>query len=570
MADDKPDIKRDPTDLTVETSLKEILATTGEIAYVWDLESDKIQWVNMPDNPETQFILSVKTGASFKKLLAYEDQQVREDRLTESLQADSHIEVGYEVLTEEGNAHWISERAAVLQEEGTPQRIVGSIRVGSQESTPSDQIDQLTGLYNENKLRLSLDKIIPDAVERSVPGAYIIVGIDKLSIINDVYGSDTAKEVVIRIGKLLQKCVREQDIVGRVTTNQFGIIVEECDEDGQTLIVENILNTIRQSSIETAKGSLKLTVSIGTVLFPERAKSTQEVFIRGESAFNDALKSGRNCYRRFSFAENSQEVQERTIAIADRVREAIDEETFQFAFQPVVCSFTHEIKFYECLLRMAQEGKAPIQAFEFIKVAEQLGLTKQIDIIVLKNALQALEQNLDLTLSINISAFNANDGEWLQTLMSGVYSKEELAQRLIIEITETAALHDEKDAEKFFRIVRSLGCRVALDDFGEGYTSFKQLKMFPVDIVKIDGSFIQGITNNTGKQLFIKTLLELAEGYDMTIVGECIENKEEYELLRAFGLHLQQGHYFGKPMILAPDKLDEFFAAEIAETEKAE
>jgi EAL domain-containing protein (putative c-di-GMP-specific phosphodiesterase class I) len=158
-----------------------------------------------------------------------------------------------------------------------------------------------------------------------------------------------------------------------------------------------------------------------------------------------------------------------------------------------------------------------------------------------------LEANPDVTLAFNISGVTAADRGWLRTLIARLKDRSDLASRLIVEITETAALHDLEDSARFVSIIRDLGCRVAVDDFGAGYTTFRHLKALPVDVVKIDGSFVRNLADNKENQLFIRNLLSLARAFNLVTIAECVENLEDAEILASEGVDLLQGYYFGKP-----------------------
>jgi EAL domain-containing protein (putative c-di-GMP-specific phosphodiesterase class I) len=176
-----------------------------------------------------------------------------------------------------------------------------------------------------------------------------------------------------------------------------------------------------------------------------------------------------------------------------------------------------------------------------------LGLIRAIDRHGLDLALGDLENHPDIHLAMNISGLTAADRSWLRALTMHLKDRRDLAERLIIEITETAALHDIEETARFVSAVRDLGCRVAVDDFGAGYTTFQHLKSLTVDVVKVDGSFVKGIRDSEENQLFLRNLLSLARSFGLDTVAECVESAEDAEYLMREGVDLLQGYYFGKP-----------------------
>jgi EAL domain-containing protein (putative c-di-GMP-specific phosphodiesterase class I) len=191
-------------------------------------------------------------------------------------------------------------------------------------------------------------------------------------------------------------------------------------------------------------------------------------------------------------------------------------------------------------------------AGSFIPVVEQTGLMRLLDRRVLEMAMGELTRWPDVRLAINISGLTAGDPSWLRALSGTLKTRPDLAKRLTVEITETVAIQDIDETAKFVAQVRELGCRVSLDDFGAGYTSFRNLKAIAVDSVKIDGSFVRGVANNVDNQLFIRTLLGLADGFGLETVAECVESVQEAQHLARKGVKLLQGYLFGTPSVERP------------------
>ena len=220
-----------------------------------------------------------------------------------------------------------------------------------------------------------------------------------------------------------------------------------------------------------------------------------------------------------------------------------------FAFQPVVCAATGKVDYFECLLRMRDEEAGIVTGSEFITIVEGLGWIGLVDRYILKKTVQELAADPEVRLGINISGMTAGDRPWLRSLTSLLRHRRDIASRLVIEITETAALGDIAESARFVDTLRHTGCRVALDDFGAGHTSLRHLPILPVDIVKIDGSLVRNLTSKPQTRIFLRHLLGLINGFGLTTVAECVENAEDAALLRAEGVGYLQGHYFGQPTI---------------------
>ncbi len=193
-----------------------------------------------------------------------------------------------------------------------------------------------------------------------------------------------------------------------------------------------------------------------------------------------------------------------------------------------------------------------LPAGEFLPIAEKMGLIRSIDRFVLDAAIEELASSPDVCLAVNIYNLSTTDPSWLRALTAQVKEHEDFARRLLIEITETTALHDMKEITRFIAALKEMGCRVALDDFGAGDTSFRHLQELSVGVIKIDGSFVKTVDENANSQLFIETLQSFADGLGLETVAECVETKRIAELLLRYGVTYMQGYHFGAPTASRP------------------
>jgi EAL domain-containing protein (putative c-di-GMP-specific phosphodiesterase class I) len=233
----------------------------------------------------------------------------------------------------------------------------------------------------------------------------------------------------------------------------------------------------------------------------------------------------------------------------ERVQTALHQDRLLFAFQPVVCAVTGTVDYFECLLRMRDEAGGIVAAGEFITIIEELGLIGLIDRYVMQKTVRELATDPEVRLGFNVSGLTAGDRPWLRSLIALLRSRPQLARRIVVEITETAALCDLEESARFVDTLRETGCRVALDDFGAGHTALRHLQILAVDTVKIDGSFVRNLATSRENQVFLRHLLGLTRDFGLSTVAECVESAEEAALLRAEGVGFLQGHHFGRPTI---------------------
>jgi EAL domain-containing protein (putative c-di-GMP-specific phosphodiesterase class I) len=249
------------------------------------------------------------------------------------------------------------------------------------------------------------------------------------------------------------------------------------------------------------------------------------------------------------FVEDCSPRQDCSLAVEATLRAALRKNRFLFAFQPVVCASTGKVDYFECLLRMRDEQGAIVCGVEFIRTAEELGLIGLIDQYVLQKTVQELSVDPEIRLGFNISGLTVCNQEWLHSLVGLLHKRPEIARRLVVEITETAAVSDIQDSVSFVDTLRRIGCRVALDDFGAGYTSLRHLEMLPLDIVKIDGSIVRKLASNRQQRGVLRHLVGLTKDFGFSTVAECIEKAADAVLLRAEGIGYLQGYFIGRPTI---------------------
>jgi EAL domain-containing protein (putative c-di-GMP-specific phosphodiesterase class I) len=287
-------------------------------------------------------------------------------------------------------------------------------------------------------------------------------------------------------------------------------------------------------------------------MFPGLVNTAYEVMTKAESALTYAKKAGRCCYNVYRPSEQQTLLHRRAMDIGTQVQQAMREQRLIFTYQPIIHAQSMTVSKYECLLRMKDPKGEILPAGAFIPVVEQLGMTRLLDRYVLDMTVEELRKDPAAVLSLNISGLTATDQSWLRALIAAVKSTPNIAPRLIVEITETAALHDIEESARFVNVVRDAGCRVAIDDFGAGFTSFRHLKALTVDLVKIDGSFVRNLANNVDQQLFIRNLMGLAGTFGLETVAEFVENEADAQVLINAGVHYLQGYHYGRPQFDRP------------------
>ncbi|MBV9523856.1 MAG: GGDEF and EAL domain-containing protein [Alphaproteobacteria bacterium] len=532
------------------------LAAAGDVAYEWDLQSDAILWrgpvdaaLGIPDRA------AIGTGRALAGRIHPADLPQRQGRLSEARDGAA-FECEYRLRGADGRFNWIQDRGRfALDETGGAVRMQGVLRVVTARKAAELRLehlanfDELTGQLNQLRLREAIHQSIGDSVGRGAPGAYLAVGIDNMTMINDAFGFEAADGVIIEVGRRLADRLGGEDVIGRVGGDRFGILLGDCAEAAIGTMAERFLAAISEEPIATSVGPVYITASLGSIAFPRQAATAQDVMTRAETALAEAKRAGRDCAVSYQLTDTKRREHRAGMAVGERVQRALKESRLLFAFQPVVHSASGAVDYYECLLRMREADGSIVAAGAFVPMIEQLGLIRNIDRFVLERAVAELEAAPGFNLGFNISGLTAADHPWLHACVSLLAGKPHIARRVVLEITETTALRDFEDSGRFVKTLRDLGCRVALDDFGAGFTSVRHLQALGVDTVKIDGSFVRNLVAQPESQVFLRHLLGLVHGLGLKTVAECVETAEEMAILRQQGVDFMQGYFFGKPSI---------------------
>ena len=540
--------------------LSRTLCATGGIVYSWNVSSDLMEW---SEGAGAVLGLDDKDlplhGADLKKLIAPDDQPARAIALSQLLDSGTAYDCEFKWRRPDGGYDWIDERGSIdFDAQGKPERFHGLMRVITARKNQECELermayfDELTGHLNRARLLEAIDDTLVNCRDMATSAAYLLINIDRLGMLNNDYGFDIADSVIMEIGKRIEDCTRVDDIIGRAGGNQFGLVLPGATDVELRKAADQILTAIRRREIATEAGPLAVSLTLGGALLPKDVANAREAMGRAEEALSKAKLQGRDRFVLHRPSANRTAVRRKSLATGDAVMRGMKDGRLTFAVQPIVESTTGEAKLYECLLRMLNENGELIPAGLFIPVVEKLGLIRRLDKYTLEMALLEMEQVKDINLAVNVSGMSATDPSTLDHLLSLVHIHSSVADRLVFEITETVAMMDFEETARFANKLRDLGCRIALDDFGAGYTSYRHLKALAVDIVKIDGQFVKNLHENKENQLFVQTLLDLADGFNAEVVGECVETEEEAQALRDRGVKYLQGYHFGAPTMDHP------------------
>lgn len=536
---------------------QEILTAVGEVVYEWTIGDDAIRWgANVAD---VLGLRSVDTGRAFAALLDSANLTSRHDAVLNGTASDQGEGVVYEVqytLLPDGAG---SERRLIVEDTGRwyadhtgrPARACGVVRIINERHEREQRLaflsryDELTGYFNRQHLLTTLGEALDNAKKFRTSIAFMIVAVDSFRAINEAYGFETADQVFAAAARRIKGQLREGDAIGRYSGNKLGIVLMNCDEDDMHAAAERFHAAIRNGVITAESSSVAVTVSIGGVGLPRHGRTVNEALARAQESLHRARTRGYGRFVAYAPSPSRQARRRSNAALSSEMVAALESNRLRLFFQPVVDIVTREPTFHEGLLRLERADGTFAPATDFIELCEQLGLIRLIDNYTLARTVETLEAIPTARLSLNVSGETVGDAEWLSYLAAAVARRADLASRLIVEITETAVIRNLEEASRFIETLHDLGCLVAIDDFGAGFSSFQHLRTLEVDVVKIAGAFVENLPRSRDDQAFVKALTELARNFDIEIVAEWVQDEETVAMLAGFGVHMIQGLYSG-------------------------
>ncbi len=534
-----------------------ILAMLGQAAFVWDIATDAMVWSDHAASvfgdirPE-----AFASGAEFARLIE-PVRTIRTDALSPSPLARGRdgapyrIEYGVRASTS-APVLWIEESGTWFAgPDGKPARAQGIVRLNNERHARDEQLlklsrhDPLTGELNRTHLVAALAETIEEVTRFRSTCAFMLIGIDHLARINDAFGFDVADAVIGEVAQRIRARLRAGDVLGRFSGNKFGLILKNCTVDDMNVAAERFLAGVRDDVVPTKSGPVSVTASIGAVGIPRHARTTDEAINRAQETLDTAKRRRAGSFLLWRPNVERDAQRRVNIRVTDEIVTALNERRIVMAFEPVVEARSRDTAFYECLVRMEQGDGRMLFAPDIVPVAERLGLIRLVDHRVLELVIAELASSPNVQLSLNISPATTMDADWWSTIELLMRASPGVGERLVVEITETVAIQDIDDIRGFVTRLKNFGSRIAIDDFGAGYTSFQNLRKLGVDIVKIDGAFVQNIARSADDRAFVQTLIDLARRLEIKTVAEWVQDEESAAMLRDWGCDYIQGRLIG-------------------------
>jgi diguanylate cyclase (GGDEF)-like protein len=543
-----------------------ILTSIGLVPYDWQIETDTLTWgANAAEVLHIADVGQIATGRGFAAFLDPKNAATRYDAVMQSAGRDAGNGFPYQTeyclqagrdgatrLWVEDNGRWFA------GPDGRPARAHGVVRVVNERHDHEQrlaylsQFDRLTGEMNRNALTETLVIALDEAVKYRGSCGFMLIAVDNLARINESYGFGVADEVIASVGRRIRSRMRGGDTLGRFAGNKFGVVLKTCTPEDLTMAADRFLTAVREDVVQTAHGPVAATVTIGGVAAPRHARTVDEIIARAQESLDSAKSKRRGSFIAYKPNIERDAVRKENVAATDKIVTALNERRILLAYEPVVATATRVPAFYECLMRIRRADGTIVPATAVIPVAEQLGLVRLIDHRVIELVTAELVAAPALNASLNVSPDSLTDPDWWSLLGAQLRAHPGIAQRLILEITETAAIQNIDETAGFVTRAKDFGCRIAIDDFGAGYTSFRNLRRLGVDIIKIDGAFVQNLPRSEDDRVFVRTLIELGRSLGLATVAEWVQDEEAAAVLAEWGCDYLQGDLIARAQIERP------------------
>lgn len=417
--------------------------------------------------------------------------------------------------------------------------------------------DPLTGLYNRRRFEEELARAMSSAARRKSSGALLFFDLDEFKYINDTYGHRTGDAMLIKVGHEVSALIRDSEFLSRLGGDEFAILIPDASQQEAERLAERIIRAIYQIPFRFDGRNLRLTTSVGIAMYPQHATEQDELIAHADAAMYQAKEAGKNVWRIYRPELDTSHQMIDRLSWNNRIANALEKGLFKLHYQGIYHTQNGRLAHVEMLVRMLDEEhhNEVIMPSRFIPFAEKSSQIVEIDRWVIRQSLAILARDRnfpDVPISINISGRSLDDPSLPQYIEEQLKTSKIPAEKLLFEITETSAISDLHDAQRFIESLQRAGCRVCLDDFGAGFSSFTYLKHLKADILKIDGQFIRDLPIDADNQIFVKAIVNVAHGMNKQTIAEFVEDEKSLKMLQEMGVSMVQGYHLHKPEQVPP------------------
>jgi len=535
------------------------LVAEGSNDIIWDIDwrtgnvfiSDRCEEILGVKSKE------IKTVKDYSKLIYKEDRKRTSEKFHKHLKHHDEYEDEYRMVAKDGRIKWILCKFKILRDSNNePIKIAGSASDITDKKLYQKRIekmayyDSLTNLYNRNGCIIQINNKLNDIKNENCRNiAVFLLDLDNFKNINDIYGHSAGDYILQKFSDRIFESHKENELFARLGGDEFIVLIYDYPNIKYVEKRANDILSIFKEPFYLKSKEFFITASIGIAVNTTKNTNSDELFKNADSAMYRAKRKGKNSFCFFN--KDLHEKDLKKLSIEEDLSKAIKNNEFFLVYQPKINIKSNKVEGFEALIRWKHPSKGIIPPMEFIPIAEQTGLIREIDFWVLEEVFSQLklwEKNgIDMgVISLNISPNQLKDTKIIDRVKKLIKEIATDTNKIQIEITENMFIESFENAKDIVLKLKEMGFKISLDDFGKGYSSLNYLKWLPIDVLKIDKSFVDGIHNDEYE--LIDLIISLAHRLKLEIVAEGVEHYDQYEYLKNNKCDVIQGYYIAKPL----------------------
>ncbi|WP_069998119.1 bifunctional diguanylate cyclase/phosphodiesterase [Cellulosilyticum sp. I15G10I2] len=542
-----------------EEKYKLALEGVNDIIWEWDNETKSLHVSNKWHDIVGDLPIRKISIRNFIRFIHKEDVKMVIKDIKDHL--DGHTlfyKSEFRIQLGEEQFKWLLIRGKALHNaKGKMIKIAGSMTDISERKAIENEIkhmayhDTLTSLPNRILFMKKLEKELERSKKEGLIGAIMLIDLDNFKNVNDTLGHDHGDKLLECIAEKLKVTVKGNNTVCRFGGDEFLVLYPQADSENQIRDFAKRILSIFENPLIINDKLTYMTASLGISVYPKDGEHTSHLLKNADVAMYTAKFLGKNTF--LFFNQEMQEGLERKIKIEAILRQALIEDGFEIYYQPQIDVKGHKITGFEALLRLNSKEMGFISPGEFIPIAEESGLIKELGLWCLKHACLKNKEWRDKgyqfdSISVNISNVQFEQHNFVELIMEVLEQTQLKPEFLEIEITESVLMKSLEKNIEILEKLKAIGIKIALDDFGTGYSSFNYLRQLPINTLKMDKSFIDGICLNLKEQAIVHGIIQLAHQMALEVIAEGVENESQLKLLKLKDCDKVQGYFFSKPL----------------------
>ena len=540
-----------------EAKYRQIVEETSDVVYTTDSKGN-LTYVNRSARKLVGYSEEKLIGKHFTDLIAPDwKRQIKSFCMRQFLKRIHQTHLEFPIITRSGEKRWIEQTVTLLAD---GEKVIGFQGI-ARDITEDKVVDVLTGLPNRILFIDRLERLIEHSKRREdYTFAVLLLDIDGLKNLNSSLGHTAGDQLIIAMAQRLKGCLHFRDTVARVRGDEFAILLDDIKDAGNAVHVVNRIHKELKRPFNLAGYEVFITVSIGIIHSSLPCDRSEEFMRDVELAMYRAKARGNGFHEIFDPSMHTQAVAR--LQLETDLRRAIERHEFRLHYQPIVSLETNRITGFEALVRWEHPARGMIHPGEFIPVAEETGLIFPIGEWVLREACRQMRQwqtqfpdHPCLTISVNLSSKQFMQSDFVEQINQILQETELNARSLKLEITESVIMEMTESVSTMTAQLKAMNIQLQMDDFGIGYSSLSSLHHLPIDVLKIDKSFVSRMAEESSSKI-VQTIVALAHSLGLDVTAEGIETAEQLEQLKGFACEMGQGYYFSKPLdVYAADAL---------------